>query len=105
MTPEPQTGAPVFRVIDAMDAPYSGQILRLRLLSGRTPTLKEMKGGRFKARSPKGDEASIKVTGFSLAYGKPNQARFARTGRVDVLSEMDEGEEKVSLQWTLSGPN
>lgn len=104
MTAEQQSGTPVFRVIDAIDAPYFGQILKLRLLSGRTPTLKEIKGGSFKALSPKGEEATMQVTTFSMINGKPNQARFARTGRVDVIAEAEGEGPKVSLQWTLTGP-
>jgi hypothetical protein len=105
MTPEQQTGTPVFRVIDAFDAPYFGQILKLRLLSGRTPILKEIKGGLFKAQSPKGEEATVRITNFSLINGKPNQARFARTGRVDVVATGEDEVQKVSLKWTLTGPS
>jgi hypothetical protein len=105
MTPDQQEGTPVFRVIDAFDAPYFGQILKLRLLSGKTPTLKEIKGGVFKASSPKGEAATIRISNFSLINGKPNQARFSRTGRVDVVATGDGEANQVSLQWTLTGPS
>jgi hypothetical protein len=104
MTPEQQTGAPVFRVIDAMDGPHFGQILRLRLLSGRTPALKEVKGGTFKGRSPSGEESTVTVQGLSMVNGKASQARFARTGRVDVIAMVEGEGPKVSIQWTLCGP-
>ena len=105
MTPDQQEGTPVFRVIDALDAPYYGQILRLRLLSGRTPSLKEIKGGTFRARSPKGDETTVRASNFPMINGKPNQDRFSRTGRVDVVATSQAEAPKVGLQWTLSGPS
>jgi len=103
MTADKQTGAPVFRVIGAMDGPHFGQLLRLRLVSGGTPTLREIKGGSFKAKSPGGQEATLKVLGFSLVGGKPSQARFARTGRVDVVTMRDDPGQPVAIQWTLTG--
>lgn len=104
MTPEKQSGPTVFRVIDAMDAPFKGQILRLRLQAGKTPTLKEVKGGTFTARSPEGDESRVKVMGFSTIGGKPNQARFERTGRLDVLAVSENGAEPIGIRWLLTGP-
>ena len=104
MSPDKQTGAPVFRVIDAMDAPYSGQILRVRLSGGRTPPLKEIKGSRFKARAPEGTETSVMVQTFSMIGGKPSDARFNRTGRLDLVVVQDPGEPPVGLRWTLTGP-
>lgn len=104
MTAEKQSEAPVFRVVDALDAPYEGQILRLRLQSGRTPVLKEMKGGTYTATSPEGDQVKLKVINFSLIGGKPTQARFERTGRVDVVAVSENGSAPVSLRWTLTGP-
>lgn len=94
----------MFRVINAMDAPYFGQVLRLRLVSGRTPALKEVKGSRFKGTSPEGEEGTVKITAFPLIGGKPSQARFARTGRLDVIAESEGPGAKVEIQWTLTGP-
>jgi hypothetical protein len=105
MTPEQQTGTPVFRVIDAMDAPLFGLILKLRLQSGRTPALKEVKGGLFNARSPEGEEATVRITNFAMTNGKPNQARFGRTGRIEVVATSEPETPRVSLKWTLSGPS
>jgi len=105
MTAERQSGAPVFRVIDAMDAPYQGQILRLRLQSGRAPSLKAVKGGAFTARSPKGEEAEVKVMNFSTIGGKPSQSRFERTGRVDVVAVSEQRSTPVAIKWTLTGPS
>jgi hypothetical protein len=104
MSPEKRTGTPVFRVIDAMSGPHSGQILRVRFTGGRTPALREMKGSTFQARSPDGTESSLKVVAFSTIGGKPSDARFTRTGRLDLLVELDPGSPPVRLQWTLTGP-
>lgn len=105
MTTDKQTGTPVFRVIDAMDGPHSGQLLKLRLVSGGTPTLKEIKGARFRAKSPGGQEVTVRVVAFSLIGGKPSQARFARTGRVDVVAMGEDPTQPISLRWTLTGSN
>ena len=105
MTPDKQTGTPVFRVIDAMAGPHAGQILKLRLVSGGTPTLKEIKGGQFKAKSPDGQEAAVRVVAFSLIGGKPSQARFARTGRVDVVAMGEDPAQPISPRWTLTVSN
>lgn len=104
MSSDKQTGTPEFRVIDAFDAPHFGQILKLRLVSGRTPSLSEIKGSRFKAMSPDGQEATVRVVAFSMIGGKTSQARFARTGRVDVVAMGENGGPSVSLRWILTGP-
>ena len=36
-----------YRVLDAMDAPHSGRILRLRLQSGEAPPVKSIKGAEY----------------------------------------------------------
>ena len=105
MTTQQQTGTPVFRVIDAMDGPHAGQLLKLRLVSGGTPALKEIKGGRFRAKSPGGQEVVVRVVAFSLVGGKPSQARFARTGRLDVLAMGEDPTHPISPRWTLTGSN
>lgn len=105
MTAEKQSGPTVFRVIDALDAPFNGQILRLRLQDGKTPSLKTMKDGTFTARSPNGEEARVRIVAFSIIGGKPSQARFDRTGRVDVVAVPDNGATPVALRWTLTGPS
>lgn len=104
MAPDKQAGRPVFRVIDAMDAPHKGRILRVRLAGGKTPSLKEIKGARLRAASPNGTETTVEVTAFSTIGGKPSDARFSRTGRLDLVVAQDPGEPPVGLRWTLSGP-
>lgn len=91
----------VFRVLDAMDGPHSGRILRLRLQSGEPPAVKSLKGSEMLARSPSGRECRIRVTGFAVFGGKPSNERFARTGRVDVhVEELDDGG-PVGLRWEV----
>lgn len=102
MSPEATTGrGVVFRVLDAMDAPHSGRILRLRLQSGEAPSIKSLKGSEMRAVSPDGDECLLRVIGFALFGGKPSNDRLMRTGRVDVhVDEIGEGG-PVSLRWEV----
>jgi len=104
MSPDKQTGTPVFRVIDAMNAPHGGQILRVRLSGGKTPSVRDIRGARLEARSPEGTATSVQVVAFSTIGGKQSDARFSRTGRLDLLVDQDPGEPPVGLRWTLTGP-
>ncbi len=85
-----------------MDAPHSGRILRLRLQSGEAPSIKALKGARFLAVAPDGRECHVRVKGFAAFGGKPSDDRLARTGRVDVQVEEEDGEGPVSLRWEMS---
>lgn len=98
-----QTQGTAFRVIDAMDGPHRGRVLRLRLQSGGTPSLKSLKGASLLARSPDGEEERLKVVGFFLPGGKPSEARFGRTGRVDLIVESEgaSGVPRVSTLWEI----
>ncbi|MGD2122087.1 MAG: hypothetical protein PVJ76_10105 [Gemmatimonadota bacterium] len=95
-----------FRVIDAMDAPHQGRVIRLRLQGGHPPALKELKGATLRARSPKGEEETLRVLGFFIPGGKPSDARFNRTGRIDLVVELEQGANgpAVSTLWEVSGP-
>jgi hypothetical protein len=106
MSTPKQTQKHFFRVIDAMDAPHSGRVVRLRLQGGHPPALKEVKGAALRARSPEGEEETLKVVGFFLPGGKPSDARFSRTGRIDLVVELDSGADRpaVSTLWEVSGP-
>jgi hypothetical protein len=91
----------VFRVLDAMDAPHSGRILRLRLESGEPPSIKSLKGAELIARSPDGERCTLRVEGFAVFGGKPSNERLARTGRVDLhVAELDGG--PVGMRWEVS---
>lgn len=91
-----------FLVLDAMGAPHGGQVLRLRLQSGETPSLRSLKGAHLEATGPEGQTARVKVTGFALFGGKPREDRFRRTGRVDVHVKPDApGTDPVGLRWEV----
>lgn len=91
----------VFRVLDAMNAPHSGRILRLRLQSGEAPSIKSLKGAELRAISPEGEQCRVKVLGFAAFGGKPSDQRLARTGRVDLhVEELDETG-PIGLRWEI----
>jgi hypothetical protein len=91
----------VFRVLDAMDAPHTGRILRLRLHSGDAPAVKSLKGRELIAESPDGARCRVRVEGFAVFGGKPSDERLARTGRVDVhVRELDDNG-PVALRWEV----
>ncbi|MCY3547977.1 MAG: hypothetical protein OXH51_16735 [Gemmatimonadetes bacterium] len=100
------TAAPpkaTYRVIDALDHPHGGRILRLRLGKGEALRVKELKSCVMLATAPDGSEERFSVDGFALFGGKPSDSRLARTGRVDVHAT-DEAARLVAVGWTLSGP-
>jgi hypothetical protein len=96
-----QNGRAVFRVVDAMDAPHGGRILRLRLQDGAAPSIRSLKGARLRAVSPAGVERHVNVEGFPLFGGRPSDARLARTGRVDVHVRDDDEGAPVALRWEV----
>ena len=97
-----------FRVLDALDGPHGGRILRLRLQSGEAPSVKALKGSRMKAVSPDGAvERFFLVDGFAVFGGHASDERLARTGRLDVhVKDEDARSEQppVSLRWEVTGP-
>lgn len=92
----------VFRVIDAMDGPHEGRILRLRLLSGEAPKIRALKGAELRAQSPDGQISRVRVKGFAVFGGKPSNERLARTGRIDVHVEPLDGGPPVGLRWEVT---
>ncbi len=91
----------VFRVLDAMDAPHSGRILRLRLQSGEAPSVRSLKGAEMVAEGPEGERCRFRITGFAVFGGKPSDERLARTGRVDVhIEELDDGG-PIGARWVV----
>lgn len=92
----------MFRVLDAMDAPHTGRILRLRVQSGEAPSIRSLKGSELVAVSPTGAERRVRVLGFAVFGGKPSDDRLTRTGRVDVhVEELGEGD-PVGLRWEVT---
>ena len=92
----------MFKVLDAMDAPHTGRILRLRLQAGEAPKVRALKGARLKATAPDGRTCTGVVDGFALLGGRSPDARLARTGRVDVLLRDQEGDGPIGLQWEVT---
>jgi len=94
---------PVFRVIDALDAPHGGRILRLQLQDGPPPRVRDLRGSRLTATAPDGTRQSVTVTGFAAFGGRVSNRRLADTGRVDVhVREDASGTEPVSIKWLLT---
>ncbi len=96
----------VFKVIDAMDGPHGGRMLRLKLIDGMAPTLREIKGGTFDTRDPSGASGGrIRVEAFAVFGGKATNERFEKTGRVDVqVFGVDRDPSEVDLKWEVRGP-
>ena len=96
----------VFRVIDALDAPHGGRILRLRLKSGEAPTVRELKGARMLALAPDGEEREVEVEGFAVFGGRPTDERLAKTGRADlrIYEAKEDPERPIGFNWELAGP-
>jgi hypothetical protein len=102
MTSQNPSSKRVFKVIDAMDAPHRGRIVRLRLMEGEAPTVRQLKGARLRARSPNGEEETLVTLGFASFWGRPSDGRLRRTGRVDLIVEGDQGSPlRVSAQWKV----
>jgi hypothetical protein len=102
MSPQATTRSGLsFRVLDAMDAPHFGRILRLRLQSGEAPSVKSLKGSEMRAISPEGTECRIQVLGFAVFGGKPSNERLARTGRIDVHVEELDATGPIGLRWDV----
>jgi hypothetical protein len=96
-----QTRVTVFKVVDALNAPHGGWILRLRLEDGPAPTIRDLRGARLRAVSPDGIEREVRVEGFPLFGGRPSDQRLARSGRIDVhVQDEDEGP-PIGLLWEV----
>jgi len=91
-----------FLVLDAMAAPHGGQILRLRLQSGEAPSIRSLKGAKLAGRGPRGESATVRVKGFPMFGGRASDARFGRTGRVDVHVTEEGAGDPVGLQWEMA---
>lgn len=89
------------KVIDALDHPHGGRILRLRMLEGPAPSVRSLKGATLVASGPRGQERRLKVLGFPVTGGKISDGRIKESGRLDLLVE-EEGEGvPIDLAWTI----
>lgn len=96
----------VFRVVDAIRHPHGGYILRLRLDGGDPPPVRRIKGSEWWLfPADERDRSRIRVDDFATLGGKVSDARFKRTGHLDVhVTVLEEGEEAIDLQWRMAGP-
>jgi hypothetical protein len=95
----------VFKVLDAMDAPHGGRLLKLRLQSGDTPTVRELRGARMQAKSPDGEKTcTFSIDSVALFGGRAPDERLARSGRIDVQIKDGRDTGMVGLTWLVSGP-
>src|SRR5688572_1024457 len=99
--PTSDSKSPTFRVLDAMDAPHGGRILRLRLEAGEMPAIGALKGARLSAVAPEGHASTARVRGFAVFGGHPSNERFARTGRIDLHVEPEGDSPPIGLQWEV----
>jgi len=97
----PANDQPTFRVLDAMDAPHGGRILRLRLEAGEMPSIGALKGARLRATSPDGETGAARVRGFAIFGGRPSDERLARTGRLDLHVEPEGSGPPIGLRWQI----
>ena len=84
-----------------MEGPHGGRILRLRLESGETPAIGDLKGARLDATAPDGRTATARVRGFAVFGGIPSNDRLARTGRIDVHVEPEGEGGPIGLRWQV----
>ena len=96
----------IFRVLDSMEAPHGGWLLKLRFEAGDAPSLRELKGATLSVAPPHGAPSfDVKVRGFPLFGGHPSDDRLHRTGRVDLhVTILDESQRSIGLQWKVSAP-
>jgi hypothetical protein len=96
----------IFRVLDSMDAPHGGKLLKLRFESGDTPATCEIKGATLLLASPDGEAScTVRVEAFALFGGRPSDDRLRRTGRVDIhVSEVEGNADNIGPKWSASGP-
>lgn len=91
-------------VVDAMNGPHGGRILRLRQLAGDPLSVRNLRGARLRARSPQGHERTCTVDHFALFGGRVSDQRLARTGRIDVAVLDDPTTDDVppiGLRWQI----
>ncbi len=106
MEPGARNHKAIFRVLDSMEAPYGGLLLKLRLEAGDAPTIRELKSANLSVSSPDGSTSfDVEVKGFALFGGHPTDDRLRRTGRVDVHVALPDGSgSEIGPRWKVWGP-
>lgn len=95
-----QASGVTFKVLDALDHPHGGRILRVRVSGGDAPSTRSLRGRTLLAVGPRGEESSARVLGFSVTAGQAAK-RLDRDGRADLHVEEQEGRPPISLQWRI----
>lgn len=95
------TGQTRLKVIDALDHPHGGRILRLRLLEGAPPTVRALRGATLSATGPRGEERRLRVLGFPVTGGKVSDGRIRESGRIDLHIEEEGDGVPVDLTWVV----
>lgn len=90
-----------FRVIDSLDAPHDGRILRLLLVAGHPPKLGALRNLEMVATSPWGRICRLRVVDFVVLGGKVRQARLNTTGRIDVRVKEIDTSGPIEIGWDL----
>ena len=94
-------GGATFRVIDSMDGPHGGRILRLMSLPNNRPKLSELRNREMVAIGQSGRICRVRVLDFVVIGGKVRQKRFNATGRIDVRVREIDDSGPVTLGWKL----
>ena len=99
-------GALRFKVVNVLDVPSRGVLLRLRLVEG-SPSLRELgPGRRLLLRSPSGEEREVRVLDFSVTGGRATQSRLERMRELDVIVASEDawsGGRPVRIGWSVVG--
>ena len=82
----------VFRVLDALDAPHSGRILRLRLQAGEAPSVRTLRGALRTRVAVSTDathhaEVEMRAAGFDEFWPKPSGVEFMRQRLAELLRQ------------------
>lgn len=91
-------------VVDALDHPHGGRILRVRVTEGEPPPIRTLKGSVLRAVSPRGVESAVRVEGFPVFGGKPSDSRVRVTRRMDLLVKPAADGVPVGLRWEIRIP-
>lgn len=101
MKEDTRTPGETLEVIDALDHPHGGRILRIRATGENPPRLGSLERASLRAISPEGSERTARVLGFPLTGGKASDARFRETKRLDLMVEEAGTGPHISVGWRL----
>lgn len=85
------------RVLDVMEHPHGGWLIRLRVENGEPPTTSDLRSDGLSLEVADGSAHHFNVGAFPLMGGDASDARIKSTGRVDVHGEWADGEPSSPL--------